>query len=67
MPDAHKAGLFRQGVMKAIEFIDEFSSGYQGYTSKWLYYKSFREISRVQGENIKVEKAGDVRVDEPVM
>ncbi|WP_455375631.1 patatin-like phospholipase family protein [Kaarinaea lacus] len=42
MPEEHKSGLFIQGANKAIEFIEGFSSEYQGFSSKWEYYKDLR-------------------------
>ena len=46
MPDQHKEGLFRQGAMKAIEFVEQFSGPVPGYTSKWEFYKALRGMQK---------------------
>lgn len=55
MPEEHKKGLFKQGALKAIEFIDAFSGpvNKKGKTivagespvfeSKWAFYKNLRK------------------------
>lgn len=55
MPDEHKKGLFRQGALKAIEFIEGFSGPVDkkgktpekaedvAFQSRWAYYKDLRK------------------------
>lgn len=55
MSPEHKAGLFKQGAEKAVEFVREFSSPVDGkgkpaapdkasFNTKWAYYKHLRSI-----------------------
>lgn len=46
MPDAHKEGLFNQGALKAIEFVEQFSAPVGEYHSKWEFYKALRGLHK---------------------
>jgi NTE family protein len=42
MSDEHKTGLFVQGAKMAIEFVENFSNEFGGFSSKWEFYKDLR-------------------------
>lgn len=67
MSDKHKEELFIQGATKAIEFVDQFSSPYGEYSSKWKFYKELRRglIDRAQRGSQPVARSAAV-VAEPV-
>jgi len=50
MPDTHKEALFFQGARKAIEFVKGFSESFNGYPTKWEFYKALRRELIAQGK-----------------